>query len=131
MASYNSITLMGNITRDIELRTTPGGVSVCDVGLATNRKFYNKTAQSQQEDVCFIDCTAFGNTADIIHQYLRKGSQVLFRGRLSQDTWSDKETGAKRSKHKVIIEEMQMLGGSPQSTAGEENQDTYQDDVPF
>ncbi len=140
MASFNSITLMGNITRDIELRSMPSGSAVCDIGLATNRKFYNKSTESQQEEVCFIDCTAFGKTAETIHKYLRKGSQILIQGRLTLDTWQYKDTGANRSKHKVIIETMTMLGGKSEvgsqadsfyDSPGAGSQDTPDKDVPF
>lgn len=127
MASFNSITLVGNITRDIELRSLPSGTSVCEVGIATNRKYYNKNKEQTEEEVCFVDCTAFGKTAEIIEKYLRKGSQVLFQGRLAQDTWDDKETGAKRSKHKVIIENMTMLGKGEGGQSNRSTADSFYD----
>lgn len=119
MASFNSITVVGNITRDIELRQTPGGSSVCDVGLAINDKYYSKAKDEMVESTCFIDCTLFGRKAEVASEYLRKGSQVLFQGRLQQDTWQDKETGGNRSKHKIMVDVMTMLGSK-----GEGGQDT-------
>lgn len=117
MASFNSVTLVGNITRDIELRKTPGGSVVCDVSLAVNEKYYSKAKEEMVESVCYIDCTLFGKKAETASQYLSKGSQVLFHGRLQQDTWQDKETGGNRSKHKVVVDVMTMLGGK---SGGEE-----------
>lgn len=111
MASFNSITLLGNLTRDIELRHTPGGSAVCDVGLAVNEKYYSKAKEEMVETTCFIDCTLFGKKAETASQYLRKGSQVLFQGRLQQDTWQDKESGGNRSKHKVMVDVMTFVGG--------------------
>jgi len=137
MASFNQVILLGNLTRDIELRRTPGGSAVCEVGIATNRKYYSKAKDEQVEDVCFIDCTLFGKTAEVANEYLHKGSQVQFIGRLQLDTWQDKETGANRSKHKVVVSEMVMTGGRgepKQQTPAEEFYNTPAvdtDDVPF
>jgi len=119
MASFNSITLLGNLTRDIELRQTPGGSVVCDVGLAVNEKHYSKAKDEMVENVCFIDCTLFGKKAELANEYLRKGSQVLFQGRLQQDTWQDKESGANRSKHKIMVDVMTFVGG--RSEGGQDN----------
>lgn len=137
MASYSMVTVVGNVTRDIELRHTASVTAVCSVSIAINHKYYNKTTQTYDEEVCYIDCDCFGKTADNAAKYLSKGALVLFSGRLAQDNWQDKQSGQNRSKHKISVSSMTMLGGgvSPQSTAGEENQDTYRgdlgDDVPF
>lgn len=110
MASYNRVILVGNITRDVELRYTPGGTAVTELGLAVNDK--RKNAQGEYVDeVTFVDCTAFGRTAEVAAEYLSKGSPVLIEGRLKLDTWEDKNGGGKRSKLRVMAERMQMLGG--------------------
>lgn len=109
MASYNRVILMGNLTRDPELRYLPNQTAVVDLGLAVNHKY--RTANGEdREDVCFIDCTAFGKQAEVINQYCQKGRPLLVEGRLKLDTWDDKQTGQKRSKHKVHIDNFQLLG---------------------
>lgn len=113
MASFNQVTLVGNITRDIEVRFTPGGTAVADVSLAINNTWKDKNSGEKKEDVTFVDCTLWGKTAELAGQYLGKGRPVLFSGRLVQDTWDDKETGKKRSKLKVVVETMQFLGSGP------------------
>ena len=123
MASFNKVILVGNVTRDPELRHTPGGTAVCDIGLAVNRTWFDKQSNSKKEDVTFIDVTAWGRTAEVAAEYLRKGRPVLFEGRLQQDTWQDKETGKNRSKLKVVAESMTMLGSRGDAPSGEGNQD--------
>lgn len=102
MASFNLVVLMGNLTRDPEIRYTPGGTAVCDVGLAVNRKWKNDAGE-QMDEVSYFTCTAFGQQAETLSQYLRKGSPVLLNGRLKQDTWVDKASGQNRSAVKVVI----------------------------
>jgi single-strand DNA-binding protein len=104
---FNKVVLLGNLTRDIEVKYTPSGAIVASTGVATNRKF-KKTDGSQGEEVMFIDITLFGKTAEIAQQYLKKGSKALFEGRLKLDTWSD-QSGAKRSKHTVVVEALELL----------------------
>ena len=105
---FNKVILVGNLTRDLELRYLQSGTAVGNTGLAVNRKF--KTANGEQKDeILFIDITFFGRTAEIANQYLRKGSKVLVEGRLKLDSWED-QNGGKRSKHSVVVENMQMLG---------------------
>src|SRR5437762_1626193 len=95
--SYNKVILMGNITRDIELKYTPSNQAVAKIGLAVNRKY--KTADGQlKEDVTFVDCEAWGKTAESMNQYLSKGKPVFIEGRLRLDTWKDKQDGSNRSK---------------------------------
>jgi single-strand DNA-binding protein len=109
MASYNRVILMGNLTRDPQLRYLPNQTAVVDIGLAVNHKF--RTANGEdREEVCFIDCTAFGKQAEVINQYCQKGRPLLVEGRLKLDSWDDKQTGQKRSKHKVNIDNFQLLG---------------------
>ena len=108
-ASYNRVILMGNLTRDPQLRYLPNQTAVVDIGLAVNHRY--RTAQGEdREEVMFIDCTAFGKQAEVINQYCQKGRPLLVEGRLKLDTWDDKQTGQKRSKHKVTIDNFQLLG---------------------
>ncbi|MCA9149469.1 MAG: single-stranded DNA-binding protein [Planctomycetales bacterium] len=107
MASFNRVILMGNITRDIELRYTPGGSAVTDVGLAVNDRRKTPTGEWVDETT-YVDVTLWGRTAEIASEYLSKGSPVLFEGRLKLDTWE--QDGQKRSKMRVVGERMQMLG---------------------
>lgn len=109
MASFNSVTLLGNLVRDPELKYTPGGKAVADISLAINKNWTDDSGQ-KQSDVTYVDCTAFGRTAEICGQYLKKGSPALVAGHLKQETWDDRQTGAKRSKLKAVIENLQLLG---------------------
>ena len=104
---YNKVILAGNLTRDIEIRYTQGGMAIASTGIASNRKFKSATGE-QKEEVLFIDITFFGRTAEIANQYLRKGSKVLVDGRLKLDSWTAQD-GSKRSKHSVTVENLQML----------------------
>ncbi|MEO1996835.1 MAG: single-stranded DNA-binding protein [Planctomycetaceae bacterium] len=110
MASFNRVVLVGNLTRDPEVRYTPSQTAVTDIGLAVNRQWFDKATNSRKEDVSFIDVTLWGRQAEVAGEYLAKGRQVLIEGRLQMDTWEDKESGQKRSKLKVVGESMQMLG---------------------
>jgi single-strand DNA-binding protein len=104
---FNKVILVGNLTRDIELRYLQTGTAVGGTGIAVNRRF--KSANGEQKDeTLFIDITFFGRTAEIANQYLRKGSKVLVEGRLKLDSWED-QNGGKRSKHSVVVENMQMM----------------------
>ena len=109
MASFNQVTLMGNLTRDIELKTTPKGSSIGSFGLAVNRKYTTESGE-KKEEVTFIDLTIFGKGADILAKYTKKGNPLFVTGRLKLDSWDDKATGAKRSKLNVIVEDFQLLG---------------------
>ena len=110
MANYNKVLLMGNLTRDPALRYLPSQQAVADFGLAVNRKF--RTADGQdREEVMFIDCSAWGKTAETINQYFQKGKPIFIEGRLKLDTWEDKQGGGKRSKHVVVVENFQFVGG--------------------
>ncbi|MEA3418268.1 MAG: single-stranded DNA-binding protein [Campylobacterota bacterium] len=113
---YNKIILMGNLTRDIEIRYSQGGSAIGNTGIATNRKWKSQTGE-QKEEVMFVDLTFFGRTAEIANQYLRKGSKVLVDGRLSLDQWTAQD-GTKRSKHAVIVENLQMLPKSDNPAEG-------------
>ena len=110
MASFNKVVLVGNLTRDPQLRYLPSQMAVCDFGLAINHRFKTKTGE-EREEVCFVDCSAFGKQAEVINQYCQKGKSLLVEGRLKYDTWEDKQGGGKRSKHSVVIDNFQFLGG--------------------
>jgi single-strand DNA-binding protein len=102
-SSLNKVMLMGNITRDIELRHTSGNQAVATIGLAMNRRWRTPEGE-QREEVTFVDCDAWGKTAEMIAQYFAKGRPIMIEGRLKLDTWQDKESGGNRSKLKVVIE---------------------------
>lgn len=110
MPSYNKVILMGNLTRDPETRTTPSGSTICKIGLAVNRTFTGQDGQ-KKDDTTFVDCDAFGKTAEAIAKWMTKGRAILIEGRLRTDQWQDKDTGKQRSKLGVIIESFQFVGG--------------------
>lgn len=148
MANLNKVLLMGNLTRDPELRYLQSGTAVCDFGLATNRKWRSKTGE-QKEEVCFVDITFFGRTAEVVSEFMKKGRPMFIEGRLKLDTWTGKD-GQKRSKLHVIGENMQFIDsrGSREATgqagqrpsagntttgnsAPERNFDIEDDSIPF
>ena len=112
---FNRIVLVGNLTRDIDLRYTQGGAAIGSSGIAVTRKF--SVNGEKREETCFIDITFFGKQAEIANQYLSKGSKLLVEGRLKFDQWTD-NNGQNRSKHTVVVENMEMLGGGQQSNQG-------------
>ena len=109
MANLNKVMLMGNLTRDPELRYTPSGTAVASFGLAVNRKWRSKDGQDREETL-FVDVTAFARQAEVMSEYLSKGRPVFIEGRLKLDKWQDKETGANRSKHTVVVDNFQFIG---------------------
>lgn len=109
MASVNKVILIGNLTRDPELKYTQSGTAIAEIGLAVNRKF--KQGDEMKEEVAFVDVTLWGKTGELAGQYLKKGKPVYIEGRLQLASWEDKATGQKRSKLKVVGETMQFLGG--------------------
>ncbi|MEO6035253.1 MAG: single-stranded DNA-binding protein [Verrucomicrobiota bacterium] len=109
MASFNKVILVGNLTRDPELRYTPKGTAIAKIGLAVNRTWKNEAGETKEE-VTFVDVDCFGRTAENVGQYMRKGSAMLVEGRLRLDTWDDKQTNQKRSKLGVVAETVQFLG---------------------
>jgi single-strand DNA-binding protein len=113
-SSFNRVILVGNLTRDPELRYTPSGTPVCDIGLAVNDKRKNPNGE-WVEETTFVDVTLWARTAEVASEYLGKGSQVLIEGRLKLDSWET--DGQKRSKLKVVGEKLQMLG-APRGAAG-------------
>ena len=109
MANLNKVMLMGNLTRDPEVRYTPKGTAVAELGLAINR-IYTADNNEKREETTFVDVTLWGRTAEIAGEFLKKGRPVFIEGRLQLDTWDDKQTGQKRSKLKVVGEAMQLIG---------------------
>src|SRR6267143_6367301 len=103
MANFNKVILAGNMTRDPELRYTPNGKAIAKFGLAVNRNWTTDTGE-KKEEVTFVDIDAFGRTAEVISQYLKKGRPILVEGRLKLDQWDDKQTGQKRSRLGVVLE---------------------------
>jgi len=116
MPNLNKVMLMGNLTRDVELKTTPGNQTVGNLGLAINRKWKTPDGE-QREETTFVDCEAWGKTAEILAKYLSKGRPVYLEGRLKLDQWEDKD-GQKRSKMRVVIEEFQFVDSKPGGGAG-------------
>ena len=112
---YNKVILVGNLTRDIELRYSQSGMGIANTALATSRKFTSNG--EKKEEVCFVDITFFARSAEIANQYLRKGSKILVEGRLNFDQWVD-QNGQKRSKHSVVVETMQMLDSKGDNQGG-------------
>lgn len=118
MASFNKVILLGNLTRDPEVRYTPKGSAVADLGIAVNR-VYTTDSGEKREETTFVDVTFWGRTAEVAGEYLKKGRPVFVEGRLQLDSWEDKTSGQKRSKLKVIGETMQLLGGRPGGGGGD------------
>jgi single-strand DNA-binding protein len=110
MSSFNKVILMGNLTRDPQVKQLPSNTTVADFGLAVNRR-YKTQAGEDREETLFVDCAAFGKQADVISQYCKKGKALFVEGRLKLDTWEDKMGGGHRSKITVVVENFQFVGG--------------------
>lgn len=108
MANLNKVMIIGNVTRDPEVKYTPKGSAVTDLGIAVNRTY--KVGEERKEEVTYVDVTLWGRLAEIAGEYCRKGKPVYIEGRLQLDSWEDKASGQKRSKLRVVGEEMQLLG---------------------
>ena len=128
MASYNKVLLMGNLTRDPEVRYTPKGTAIANIGLAVNRR-WTTDAGEQTEDVTFVDVEVWGRQAETVGQYLSKGKPIFVEGRLKLDSWEDKESGQKKSKMKVVCEHFQFIG-APGGGRGELKDQAPSDEVP-
>lgn len=118
MASVNKVMLMGNLTRDPELRYTPSGAAVCEFSIALNRKYKNKQSGQQVDEVSFVEIVAWGRTAEVAAEYLKKGRAVFVEGRVQQDRWESPE-GKKMSKIKFVAENIQFLGGKGDKQEGQ------------
>lgn len=136
MPSFNKVLLMGNLTRDPELRFTAGGAAVCSLGLAVNRKY--KQGDEWKEEVCFVDITVWGKQAENCAEYLSKGSAAFIEGRLHLNSWAT-ESGEKRNKLEVVANTVQFLsrpgaakgGGMDMSSGGTDDEGSHKGDVPF
>ena len=118
MPSFNKVILVGNLTRDPELRYTPAGLAIARLGLAINRNRRSESGETREETT-FVDVDAFGKQAEVLAQYLRKGRPVMVEGRLKYDQWEDKQTGQKRSRLGVVLESFQFLdSGQGRSDGG-------------
>jgi single-strand DNA-binding protein len=141
MRGFSKAIIAGNLTRDPELRTTPSGASVCSFSVAVNR-VYRDTSGEQKEDVSFIDCSAWGKLGEMISQYAKRGTGVLVSGRLDQRSWEDKNTGQKRSRVEIVVEDFNFTGnanrdggssyqgGSSSSASSTPSADDMPDDIP-
>jgi len=142
MANLNKVMLIGNLTRDPELKYTPGNQAVCELGIAVNRKYRTKDNE-EREEVTFVDCEAWGKQAEVMKEYLSKGRPVFVEGRLKLDQWEDKE-GKKQSKLRVVVENFQFIdskggGGGGERAAGnrgnqasqQAHQEVAEADIPF
>jgi single-strand DNA-binding protein len=143
MASFNKVILIGNLTRDVELKYLPKGTAVCNLSLAVNRRWKNEVGE-EKEDVYFAECKAFGKQAETIAQYVKKGHPLMVEGRLTREEWDDKKTGEKRSTTRIMIETFQFLKGRDEGAApapaprreaapaaAAPKADLDEDDVPF
>lgn len=126
MASYNKVILVGNLTRDPELRSLPSGMSVSRISLAVNRRYTGKDGENKEE-VTYVDIDVFGKQAETIAKYCAKGRALLVEGRLRLDQWDDKNTGEKRSRLGVVLENFTFIGSRGDTPAGTQD---YEDSVP-
>ena len=124
---YNKVILVGNLTRNIELRYTNTNKAVASTAIATSRKF--TSSGEKKEEVCFVDITFFGRSAEIANQYLQKGSKCLIEGRLMFEQWTDQQ-GQKRSKHSITVESMQMLDSRGDNASNQNYSNNAQDMAP-
>jgi single-strand DNA-binding protein len=123
MASFNKVILIGNLTRDIELKHLPKGTAVCNLSLAVNRRWKTESGE-EKEDVYFAECKAFGKQAETIAQYVKKGHPLMVEGRLTREEWDDKKTGEKRSTTRIMIETFQFLKGRDEGAAPASRRET-------
>jgi single-strand DNA-binding protein len=141
MASYNKVILMGNLTRDPELKYMPNGTAMARFGLAVNRVYTDRQSGEKKEEVCFVDITAWGREAEVCNEYVKKGSPLFLEGRLRFHTW-ETEDGQKRNKLEVVADRIQLLGSRQDSGGGAirdqgaeyavaEEPPTTADDIPF
>jgi len=127
MASFNKVILLGNLTRDPEVRYTPKGSAVCDLGIAVNRVYTTESGE-KREEVTYVDVVLWARLAEIAGEYLKKGRPIFIEGRLQMDTWDDKQTGQKRTRLRVVGETMQLLGSRPSGTGASGPTETTDED---
>ncbi|MCM8537934.1 MAG: single-stranded DNA-binding protein [Lentisphaeraceae bacterium] len=130
MASFNKVLLMGNLTRDPELRYTGSGAAVCGLGLAVNRSYKTQSGEVK-DDTCFVDVTVWGKQGESCNNYLRKGAPVFVEGVLRLESWTDKNTGQNRSRHSVSAESVRFLGAPQKGSGGfSDNPQSYNQGQP-
>lgn len=129
MADFNRVIIVGNLTRDPELRFLPNGTPVCKLSVAVNREFRDKQEQKQKETV-FLDVTVWGKQGENCASYLKKGRPVLVEGRLNQETWEAKDGGGKRSKIVIVADSVKFLGGRDEARGGDKQRGGHPDFVP-
>ena len=122
--AFIRVSSIANLTRDPELRTTPSGNAICQFGIAINTKFKDASG-ADKEDVCFIDVEAWGKKGEAVAKFFTKGKGIYVDGRLKLDTWDDKTSGQKRSKHKIVLENFDFVGGKDSASAPQQQQ-TYE-----
>jgi single-strand DNA-binding protein len=125
----NKVFIQGNLTRDTELKYLPKGTAVMNFSIASNRKWKTESGE-QKEDVYFGECKAFGTTAETINRFFRKGSPILVEGRLTREEWDDKQTGAKRSATRIVVESFQFCGDTGKSNSSNESPALKRDSSP-
>ncbi len=126
MANLNKVMIIGNLTSDPEVRTTPRGTSLTELRLAVNRVSGGQGEGERREETTFLDVTCWGRTGEVAAQYLAKGRPVFIEGRLQQDTWEDKQTGQRRSRIRIVAENLQLLGGKGEGAPQGGNGGGYQ-----
>lgn len=129
MANFNKVIIAGNLTRDPELRYTPKGTAIARLSMALNRKWKNDSGE-MQEEVTFVDVDAFGRQAEVIAQYMKKGRPLLVEGRLRLDQWEDKQTGARRSQLRVVLDSFSFIDGGGGGGGREETSDPFEQSAP-
>lgn len=122
MLELNKVLLVGNLTRDPEMRYLPSGTPLADLGLAVNRRWFDRTAGERREETLFIDVTAWDKTAEFCGKYLQKGRAIFVEGRLKMDTWEDRQGGGRRSKLSVVAERIQFADSRPQGEGEQPHQ---------
>ena len=140
MASFNKVILIGNLTRDPELKYLPKGTGVCNISMAVNRRWRTEAGE-EREDVYFADCKAFGKQAETLSQYVKKGHPLMIEGRLTREEWDDKKSGEKKSATRIMIESFQFLKSREDGAASAPRRESTQaaatkpdldgDDLPF
>ncbi|NBT50009.1 MAG: single-stranded DNA-binding protein [Marivivens sp.] len=121
MPAFNKVFLMGNLTRDPEMKQLPSGMAVCDIGMAVNDRVKNKQTGEYEDRANFVDCTAFGKTAENIVRFFTKGRPIFIEGKLRFEQWDDRESGKKRSKIKVVIDTWQFVDSKDQQNVSDSN----------
>ena len=131
MSSFNKVMLMGNLTRDPQVKHLPGNLVVAEFGIACSRR-YRTAAGEDREETAFVDCSAFGRQAEVISQFCKKGKPLFIEGRLKYDSWDDKQSGARRSKLSVVVENFQFVGNRDDASGpGSRNADVFGNDRPW